>query len=189
MNREIKFRVWDKVNKRFLTDSTEPAIYIKFDGQLTSIDTVGREIYDFEKNEKQNFVVQQYTGIKDKNGKEIYEGDLVAYTERMHEHGDTQHLIGEVIYEDYWGAFGLGRNGEIWNFFSDYSIKSNLLIVGNIFESPEALNLPDLDKLTNRCLKCNRIVVGLKPGDMHDHTEVCNDCGRIREMKHNTVEN
>jgi len=181
----IKVRVWDAENKKFLFDSSEPAIYIKFDGQLASINTVGQEIYSFETEERQNYIIQQFTGLRDKNGKEIYEGDLVAYTERMHEHGDTQHLIGEVIFEEEWGAFGLGRNGEIWNFFSDYSIRNNLLIVGNIFESPEASNLPDIDKLSNRCLKCNRIVVGLKPGDMHDHTETCKECGRIREMKPN----
>jgi DNA-directed RNA polymerase subunit RPC12/RpoP len=35
----------------------------------------------------------------------------------------------------------------------------------------------------NRCSKCRRIVVGLKPGDMHDHVEDCPHCGRMREME------
>lgn len=39
---------------------------------------------------------------------------------------------------------------------------------------------PPLDA-DNRCVQCKRIVVGLKPGDLHDHTEQCPDCGRERE--------
>ena len=39
---------------------------------------------------------------------------------------------------------------------------------------------PPLDA-DNRCVRCKRIVVGLKPGDLHDHTEQCPDCGRERE--------
>jgi len=39
----------------------------------------------------------------------------------------------------------------------------------------------ELDK-DNRCKHCKRIVVGLKPGDMHDHVEKCPDCGREREV-------
>ena len=39
---------------------------------------------------------------------------------------------------------------------------------------------PPLDA-DNRCVRCRRIVVGLKPGDLHDHTERCPDCGRERE--------
>jgi len=45
--------------------------------------------------------------------------------------------------------------------------------------------LPDVDKLTKRCLHCNRIVLGPKDFQ-HDHTEDCPECGRVREMEPTT---
>lgn len=60
MSREIKFRAWDKVNKRF---------------HMWGVDLLGAGTFTGSPNPI--FINQQYTGLKDKNGKEIYENDIV----------------------------------------------------------------------------------------------------------------
>ena len=72
MNRELKFRVWDKLSKRYLeiTPFSRHHYVLDLEGNFMNLQNgSGGDEY----------LVEQYTGLKDKTGKEIYEGDLVKH--------------------------------------------------------------------------------------------------------------
>jgi len=79
---------------------------------------------------KNRFVLQQYTGLEDKNGKEIYEGDIV----QAYDSWDNRTFCGNVIYSEKLASFVFVNEGDEYyiTFFS-------LEIVGNIFENPQLI--------------------------------------------------
>ena len=81
----------------------------------------------------ENAKLMQYTGLKDINGKEIYEGDIVKHGSLIGE------LYQEVIFED--GAYHLCfRRADLkLLLYKDFITRNNLSVIGNIYENPELL--------------------------------------------------
>ena len=125
--REIKFRAWDKKYDDFINDG-----YIIFNGMIY------RDERDFEDGENTNDIeLMQYTGLKDKNSVEIYEGDIIKETvlkvASRDGEGIGKYHISEVTFNPYFGFSSVGRIDRIKRGIDE------LEVIGNIYENPELL--------------------------------------------------
>lgn len=125
MNREIKFRAWDKSEgQMFLSPPDIRHLGSWFDAHLPGSLSV-----------PENIVIMQFTGLKDRSGVEIYDGDIARY-----QIGDKSSCrTGKVIFSD-------GCNCILWmdsswigieNLLYDFATASE--IIGNIHQNPELL--------------------------------------------------
>ncbi len=124
MNREIKFRSWvlrssDKDEKGNPKGRMNYDFYLNSDGKTQSV-TFDEDESDF----LNEIALMQYTGFKDKNGKEIYEGDIL----------ESKHGLEKVIFRD--GGF-YPFIKVVWQFASD---STAITVLGNICESPTLIN-------------------------------------------------
>jgi uncharacterized phage protein (TIGR01671 family) len=134
--REIKFRAWDKTNKKMLI--LQPI------RTMVSEDCFVLPVYEGLSHDGiENYELMQYTGLKDKNGKEIYEGDVVK-TFWQHDGVECHdyELTGEIVWNKEDACFSLDCSDQTIRFITTYEREEliDIEVIGNIYENPELLN-------------------------------------------------
>ena len=121
--REIKYRAWDKNEHKYHYFS---GIFNNAPCKDTSTFPQYEHYYVYNKLEEE----EQYTGLKDKNGKEIYEGDKV--------YDNANKTECEIVFCD--GAFCMkdDENEELY-VMAEFACNMFLEVIGNIHETPELL--------------------------------------------------
>lgn len=123
MSRELKFRAWDKVRKK---------MFYKL-----AIESGVNEINAWfgDRFSAKYWTFMQYTGIKDKNGKEIYEGDVVRQVNYRSDRGVSGRKY-VIEWKPFNASFGLRWvNHDFWLSFNQ--TRHNVEVIGNIYENPE----------------------------------------------------
>lgn len=140
--RPFKFRVWDTETKTFLQELAPYYWHVPRSIGLFDDEIIGEaNLHDLSSLlSNRGFVIQQFTGLKDSEGKEVWEGDIVCekMTAEIDFHGDECNL-GRVFFAA--GTFMIDGDGPLYD--HTYSLTpdklEDYLVVGNIFETPELL--------------------------------------------------
>lgn len=127
--RTIKFRAWDLKRKEF-----NDCLRMNLDGSKIEEDDYGNL-----PNLKNDIILMQFTGLKDKNDTDIYEGDIINYIRN----------VDETFNDTYWQEKGgciIEWNEEFAGFEpfciyrdEEYTKGKHCEVIGNIYENPELL--------------------------------------------------
>lgn len=143
MNREIKYRAWDNGNKYMVTSKQGIFTALRNSMNIVVQDNGYYNNGDLLKPNKGKYTLMQYTGLHDKNGKEIYEGDIVLYQdwEMAYEGGGNDSFInkGIVEYCEDNCCFNVTERQTVDIADVLYKGNEDLEVIGNIYENPELL--------------------------------------------------
>jgi uncharacterized phage protein (TIGR01671 family) len=129
--REIKFRAWHKELSRFINEKTEGMWTLRLydDGSFTVYSSRKELIGDDD-----SVILTQFTGLHDKNGKEIYEGDILQYKRDR-----GFYLISRQSEKEDECGFICERHKPNYNYMLS-PVWKEMKIVGNIYENPELVS-------------------------------------------------
>ena len=138
--REIRFRAWDKKQKVMYQSDLRDFLFYSFGGFSVGEFQGYDEGHDVETDEKDS-VLMQYTGLKDKNGMEIYEGDLLKYVGHdCIECGQNIKYPNHELYKVFWNqkevAF-ICENED--NYMHASTWNTSMEVIGNIHQNKELL--------------------------------------------------
>ena len=138
MNRSIKFRAWCRDGKKM----------IYFDNKVVMNDIYqARAIFSLAN--KKSKLLMQYIGLKDKNGKEVYEGDIVTYRDK--ERFIVEYDIAKTQYRSFY------YKKEDRDIYTERLISDRCEVIGNIYENKEIIEEAYIvednhyDKENNKC--------------------------------------
>ena len=131
--RDIKFRIWDGAKNEWLASSNKDALpYYGFAlvGEVMTVQSP--PVWSLDEGN----VVEQFTGLKDRNGTEIYEGDICSFTSKTGKH------VGTVEWTDDLAGFGLRmvKNNFLYTFSELDTMGVNLdmlEVIGNVHKDSE----------------------------------------------------
>ena len=152
MTREIKYKIWDIKNLKFIDYNSHKIGAMLFDGWIvisTGWDSEDNPIWDWSKVEIDRYLPAQFTGLKDKNGKDIYEGDIIITG-----NGTIAKIVfGEFPFRIESEEEGQDIQDKSIGFFFEHPKKeyhepfgecaggggTQYEVIGNIYENPELL--------------------------------------------------
>ena len=141
MKREIKFRAYSSHNHKMYPVSNiewdiDGRIWVTADDGKNGIELIDEEAH-----------LMPYTGLQDKNGREIYEGDIVSFGS-VWNNGDNEDIdeefhIGVVEYDPNYAVYNVNceESGERHFMFMDVVNYDGFGVIGNVFENPELLEV------------------------------------------------
>lgn len=139
MQRILKFRVWNDIAKDYIRDSTNSICYF-------NPWTWGAYFADCLKWKGSNLIIfQQFTGLKDKNGREIYEGDILKgqeyiYSKEFLSPLGIKDILLECVYDVTGARFLLNFSRQHSGGYDFHNgMQDRIEIIGNIFQNSSLL--------------------------------------------------
>jgi uncharacterized phage protein (TIGR01671 family) len=126
--REIKFRAWDKTRKQWIENTGNPYVF-PFNGKVAMTCAGNKTGHISETDYSEYYELSQFTGLHDKNGKEIYEEDIVK----------TIYGNRRVVYSQDIACYEIVSAGTARSLYGNIREPLGVEVIGNIFETPNLI--------------------------------------------------